>query len=258
MNYDVLRPILHKIEFWHSYNAGCNAIRDKQKQMKYRSENDLDCVLNNGNLQADMIFSLWTPLKLVLRELNHQEWSKNAFCATVLSQSTEEDRLEVLHRYLPSDNELVSLLSEFFIIASQKCNTMILPKFLIQERTKEYSLNIVRGKSPYNDYMPYFLYNCLKCEPFTWIGYRTGIAYAERAFQTRTDAEAWIREQSLEVFFKDPRHISPETLIDISGSGTVTRSVPPDGEAIKEMLRLQVKILEKRMKMLESIHNQVI
>ena len=252
MNYDVLKPILNKIEFWHSYNAGCNAIRDKQKQMKYRSENDLDCVLNDGNLQADMIFSLWTPLKLVLRELNHQEWSKNTFCATVLSRSTEEDQLEILHRYLPSDNELVCLLSELFIIGNQKCNTMILPKFTIQETTseywrkREYSLNMVRAQSPYNDYVPHFLYNCLKCEPFRWFGCRSGIAFAGRAFESSGDAEAWIREQRLEVFFKDPQHISPDTLIDISGSGAVTKSVPPSGEALENMLRREIGILENR------------
>lgn len=38
-----------------------------------RETNDLDCLYKGGNLDADTIFSVWTPLKFVLDYLNPNE-----------------------------------------------------------------------------------------------------------------------------------------------------------------------------------------
>lgn len=38
-----------------------------------RAKNDLDCLYFNGDLSADTIFSVWTPLKFVLDILNPDE-----------------------------------------------------------------------------------------------------------------------------------------------------------------------------------------
>ena len=44
---------------------------DSENHDKFRSEHDLDCVLRNGNLHADTIFSLWLPLRFALVRLHY-------------------------------------------------------------------------------------------------------------------------------------------------------------------------------------------
>lgn len=52
------------------------------KPSRPRAKNDLDCLYLNGNLYADTIFSVWTPLKMVLEVLNpNRKMNNNRYCS---------------------------------------------------------------------------------------------------------------------------------------------------------------------------------
>ncbi len=68
-----MRAIKRKINSWICYEKA----RPKTAYSVYpsahdefRRMNDLDCILTNGDLCADTIFSLWLPLRFALVRLN--------------------------------------------------------------------------------------------------------------------------------------------------------------------------------------------
>lgn len=69
----IYKPITQKIQSWIDYNRNKpkgNYAAHKQEHDEYRKNNDLDCILTDGNLYADTIFSLWLPLRFVLVRIN--------------------------------------------------------------------------------------------------------------------------------------------------------------------------------------------
>lgn len=54
-----------QIEYWINYTGTGDA---------YRKKNDLDCILTNGNLFADTLFSLWLPLRYTLNYCGCERW----------------------------------------------------------------------------------------------------------------------------------------------------------------------------------------
>lgn len=261
---EVLTPIFNKLKYWKIFDENYPSKGNLKEQNIYRQNNDLDCTLNNRNLQADTIFSLWTPLKYTIQMLNHKEWTKRSFYTYIFSSNAKQEQLNKLEEYLPPDNELVKALSNLFKIGIKKCNTMILPTFLIEEpndnywKGKPYSLNIVRGKNPYNDYMPYFLYNCLTLTPFVWIGNKSNIKFSGRAFNTDNEAKDWIENQKLNVFFLKPNEISYNSIIDISGNGNVTKEVPENKEALKKIINTEITILKNRENIMSKNKNIIL
>lgn len=254
----LLMPILKKLKYWRDFDKGYKKQASPEGKKQYRILNDLDCQLNDGNNYADTLFSLWWPLKFTLREISARWWKKDEFYSFILcDMQSDEVYLKRLEKFLPVDNELVVLLSELFVYGTKKCNTFILEKFFIEEtdcfgwENKEYSLNIIKGIPPYNDYIPFFLYNCLKGEAFVWKGIKTNCTYKGRAFQTAEAAVEWIKKQHLEVLFMSSENICVDGIIKISGKDNIRDNKPNGYEELKRMLKLQIDILKKRERVMD-------
>lgn len=70
-----------------------------------------------------------------------------------------------------------------------------------------------RGDKPYYDYMPYFLSECFENGDFSF--YFTG---------GDEELKEWIREENLEMFFKD--RIEKEAIKDLAGTGNIKKEYP--------------------------------
>lgn len=154
----VYGPIYKKIISWIAYEENAPITDYKYEPEihdKFRSENDLDCILRDGNLHADTFFSLWTPLRFAIVRLNDRDYDKIESITKVkldknkafLEQLLTDRNLEKL---LPLENETTRLISELFLYGQQVENTMLLPEGYRW-------LNSARNKAPYYDYMPRFL-----------------------------------------------------------------------------------------------------
>ena len=224
-NGPVYRPIIQKISSWIEYEENkpkTEYDEDADNHDKFRSEHDLDCVLRDGNLHADTIFSLWLPLRFALVRLSGYDKVKE-ITGLDLEQSVPFWRALIsngnLKKLLPIKNETTRLLSELFYYGQKIENTMILPERWLQSR----------GKKPYFDYMPYFLYECFMGGDF------------HKAFGSDEKVCEWIREENLECFFDG--EIRKENIIDLAGTGDVKKGVPDD---LNYMLRSYISILQKR------------
>lgn len=203
------RPFITKFKEWVAYSENCPKGNYKvhfKEYDEFRAANDRDCVLIGGNLYADTIFSLWTPLKQTIIRLNAKEaiqqvgniGSKYLFCKSLLVGDN-------LSKLLPEDNSVVKELRELFVIGLERCNVMILP---------ERWLNPKRGKNPYRDYVPHFLYELFPGGDFASV------------FDSEEELVKWIKKEKLHMFFKDGI-ISRDSIIDLSGSGDVKCSFAP-------------------------------
>lgn len=226
----VYGPIYKKIISWIAYDEAAPKTeygKDREKHDKFRSENDLDCILRGGDLHADTVFSLWTPLRLAIVRLNDGDYDRiKAITKTEQIQKNVGflERLlvdENLEKLLPEDNETTKLLSELFDYGQQGENTMLLP---------DRRLNSKRSGLPFYDYMPYFLYECFSGGKFS------------KAFKDDDDLAGWIIREKLECFFKDDR-IEKENIIDLAGSGDIKNGIPED---LNVMLRNYIEILQRR------------
>lgn len=224
-NGPVYRPIIQKISSWIEYEENKPKTKyneDAEKHDKFRSEHDLDCVLRNGNLHADTMFSLWIPLRFALVKVSGYDKIKE-ITGLNLEQSVPFWKALIcngnLKKLLPIKNETTRLLSELFYYGQKIENTMILPERWLQSR----------GGRPYYDYMPYFLYECFKGGNF------------HKAFGSDEEVCKWIREENLECFFDGT--VCKENIIDLAGTGNVKKGIPDD---LNYMLRSYISILQKR------------
>lgn len=126
---EILEPIDKKLYEWIKYedNMSKDVLKNKEIYDKYRMENDLDCTLT-GNLNADTIFSLWLPLRLVLRRING-----NSLVISKTSRFLKSLRKN-LQKYLPIDNLAVQELSNLFKLGMTRANVMILPEREINKK----------------------------------------------------------------------------------------------------------------------------
>ena len=60
-------PIINQLSYWINYKGSGD---------EYRKNNDRDCILTEGNLYADTIFSLWLPLRYTLNYFDCDKWIK--------------------------------------------------------------------------------------------------------------------------------------------------------------------------------------
>lgn len=225
----VYGPIYKKIISWIAYEENKPITEynyEKEKHDKYRAENDLDCVLQKGNLNADTIFSLWLPLRFALVRINNYRGLKKV--TGVKLDKTKEflERLLVdrnLEKLLPLENRTTRLLSELFVYGQQIENTMLFPDGCRWMQK--------RGKKPYYDYMPYFLYECFEGGDFS------------SAFMDDEDLRTWIEREDLGCFFEGEP--CKENIIDLAGTGDITNGIPGD---LNEMLEQYITILQKRKK----------
>lgn len=223
-------PIRAKVEEWIWYDdhqPKGDYFANIEEHDAFRSKYDRDCMLTGGELKADTLFSLWTPLKQTILRLNDKETirsvgnisSKYAF----LREFIKGDNIEKL---LPMNESAVQHLSILFGLGMGRGNVFILP---------ERRLNSARARKPYCDYVPVFL---LEAFP--------GGAFADY-WESLEDYVQWIRREHLEMFFDGK--ISPEHIRDLSGSGDVRNSFAPDGiQAMDRMLNNYIHVLMKREK----------
>lgn len=221
----VYRPIIEKIASWIKYEENkpkTDYKADAESHDKYRASHDLDCILRDGNLHADTIFSLWIPLRYALVRVSGYDKIKEV-TGLDLSQSVPFWKALIqngnLQRLLPIKNETTRLISELFYLGQQVENTMILPERWLQSR----------GGKPYYDYMPYFLYECFSGGNF------------HKAFGSDDRVCEWAEHEKLECFFDGI--ICKDNIIDLAGTGDIKNGVPDD---LNYMLRSYISVLQKR------------
>lgn len=224
-NGPVYRPIIQKIASWIEYEENkpkTEYNEDAENHDKFRSSHDLDCIIRDGNLYADTIFSLWRPLRFALVRVSSYDKIKEV-TGMDLKQSVPFWKALIgngnLKKLLPIKNETTRLLSELFYYGQKIENTLILPERWLQ----------TRGGEPYHDYMPYFLYECFEGGNFY------------KAFGSDEKVCEWIRKEKLECFFDGT--VCKENIIDLAGTGDVKKGVPDD---LNYMLRSYISILQKR------------
>lgn len=206
---EVLEAIRVQLMYWIDYAENDNHTEE------YRREHDLDCILTDGNLYADTIFSLWTPLKNVLKYYGYNYTSKL------------EDKKKILNNLedlLDSNETIVKKLCILFELGRTRANVMILPDRKMQSR----------GGPPYWDYMPYFLYECYKGGAFS------------QYFTDDQEFIAWIEDQNLRMFFKNEED-SKDAIIDLAGTGDI-KDCSFKHMDIECMLDSYINILQMRLK----------
>lgn len=213
VDYSIIKA---QIEYWKNYVGTGD---------EYRKQHDLDCILTNGNLFADMLFSLWLPLRYTLNHCGCERWKvwlekkPNNF---KFKDSDEfmKDLLENIELYLPECEETL-LLAELFKCGRRRENVIILPYR---------RWNNIRGGAPYYDYIQHFLFDMFNTEDENFL-------FA---------MEEWIKREHLEMLFLN-ESITAENLIDLWGSGKVTSHKPQKLE-VKFLLKSYIAILKERQK----------
>lgn len=227
-------PIYTKIKFWIEYEKNrpkTDYDKNKLEYDNFRSQNDLDCILRNGNLNADTIFSLWLPLRLSLVRVSGYRKIKR-----ITGFKTDKENIDFLkalisdnnlENLLPQDNRTTILLSELFSLGQEIENTMILPNRSLQER----------GRAPFYDYLPYFLFECFEK------------GYFHRVFGSNENFKNWIIQENLECFFNGA--ICRENIIDLAGTGNIKYGIPDE---INYLLSNYIRILKIRKLKFDKIN----
>lgn len=76
MGRTIYEPIRKKVEEWLWYDENQpsgNYFANVEEHDRFRSLHDRDCMLTGGDLKADTLFSLWTPLRHTIVRLNDRE-----------------------------------------------------------------------------------------------------------------------------------------------------------------------------------------
>ncbi len=214
MNY---QPILDKLSYWKSY--------DGNGDDEYRKTHDLDCILAGGDLDADTIISLWLPLRYTLNHFESPKWTnwkdfarRNNFTLKNHSKFIE-DLERNIQMFLPED-ELTYKLIRLFELGQKRCNVMLL---------LDRCWNSMRGRDPYYDYLPHFLYDLLD---------------AKDPLYNRNKIINWIESEHLEMFF-EKGIIDKEHIIDLAGTGCVY-SHAPRKIVLHTLLQNYISMLEER------------
>jgi hypothetical protein len=235
MSKNIYQPIKQKIADWIWYDDGkptSKYLENPKEHDEYRRWHDRDCVLTGGNLYADTMFSLWLPLRHTIARINTQDAIRE-----VGDMNQKVDFLRALNqgnnleKLLPEKLSIVRTLSELFELGLGRENV-----FILTDR----SLNTARGRRPYWDYMPHFLYELFE-----------GGDFANR-FENDKEVVAWILSEHLEVLFEDAI-IDREHIKDLSGGGDVHISLAPEGlEAQEQLLQNYIHILKLRRSVMDK------
>ena len=227
-NTKIYESIREKLNEWITYDDNepkGNYYENPELYDSYRKAHDRDCVLTEGNLHADTIFSLWLPLRNTIVSLNDAEtiaavgniYRKMSFVRAL----AKDDNLEKL---LPENHAVVKKLSKLFELGMKRNNVMILP---------ERWLNSARGRAPYYDYMPVFLLESFPGGKFAG------------AWESLEDFTDWIHREYLEMFFDG--EIRPENIRDLAGTGNLRISRSEEGAiGMERLIDNYIEILEER------------
>lgn len=227
---NVYEPIRKKIKEWLYYELNEPKVwyRGNEKLFDaFRSCNDRDCVLSGGNLYADTLFSLWSPLKNTIIRINSKEEitlvgninSKYKF----LPELEKGDNLEKL---LPENMPITHKLSRLFELGLGVENVFILP---------DRKLNGKRAKLPYRDYVPVFLAEAFPGGEFA------------HAWKSVEEYISWIKKEKLQVFFDG--EISKDSIKDLAETGDIYNGSPDMSvDVMEKMIDNYISILEERRK----------
>lgn len=228
MSNNIYEPIRKKVEEWLWYDENQpsgNYFANMEEHDRFRSLHDRDCMLTGGDLKADTLFSLWTPLRHTIVRLNDRETIRSVGDISkkyvFLRDFIKGDNIEKL---LPETESIVHKLSELFERGMGRENVFLLP---------ERQLNCARARKPYCDYVPVMLLEAFPGGVFSEY-WDSPEAYLR-----------WIDEEHMEAFFDGG--ISPEHVKDLSGSGDVRISFAPEGvEAMERMIENYIAVLKER------------
>ncbi|MGN0484795.1 MAG: hypothetical protein ACI4HI_14710 [Lachnospiraceae bacterium] len=223
-----LKFIKEKRDEWLWYDAHqpkSDYDQNREEHDEFRRKHDRDCVLTEGNLYADTLFSLWTPLRFTLVRLNGYQVLNQIGSVNDKIGFLDKIRSDaVLEELLPPQHPLVQTLERLFELGMGRENVFLLP---------ERRLNSARAGKPFYDYVPAFLLESFPGGTFS------------SSWKDEKEYKNWILEQKLGVFFDGT--IAPEHIRDISGSKDLRSGIPPEGiDALKKMLEEEIIILEKR------------
>lgn len=231
--------------FGKEYNDLSMEEREKLKATKneWRKMNDLDCIWLDGDLNADTIFSLWTPLKMVLECLTDKKFYK-VDKYSLNPNNHLEDIMKNIDTYLPRGDQLVEELYKLASLASTRANVMRLHNRGMQKRGIEEKIGgqykIVES---FYEQMPRTLYECFDGGEF-----RNKFKHREY-FKNDNELIEWINSQKLKVFFVESI-ISKESIKPL-----IKRMKPYESEwltnkeELMEMLENYNFILEERQKL---------
>lgn len=197
-------PIINFLQYWMDERGD-------------REVNDLDCLYFDGDLCADTLFSVWTPLKFVLDYLNPNEsfYKKNRY----------GDPHKYLRRikahideFLPKEDKLVAELYKFAALAELRGNYFRWPCREINDQR-------------YDDYdqVPPTLFKCFPGEKY-------GRYFQNDEKKLRT----WLQDEKLEMLF--------------SGDSLRKEDIKP---LINGMTPREAKWLHKYNEILEMLQNYV-
>ncbi|RKL65803.1 hypothetical protein CR203_18245 [Salipaludibacillus neizhouensis] len=221
---ETLKPIEKKIQQWMYYENNKPKVPYKGNEKlhdNFRKENDLDCQLTDGNLEADTIISLWLPLRFSLVRLNQYPFLKKIGNINNKMAFLNEFIKHDLEEFLPVNEPIVVKLSELFRRGMKRENVMILPNRRI---------NCERSAKPYFDYVPHFLHDCFQG------------GYFGKYFSNDNELDKWIEEENLKMFFENEEK-SKFMLKDLSGSGSVKNN---RHEKVETMLDNYICVLKAR------------
>lgn len=249
---DILYPVKVKLKEWFVYDENkpkCSYQGNTIVHDIYRALNDSDCQLANGNLMADTIFPLWTPLKMSLQSSQSYPYKLqgNKFYPYKLDSFISNsgniinfltDIHENLEIYLPR-NEWESLY-EFAALSLTRANVMILPHRDMQTRgIVEYNNGNRETIEPFYEQMPRTLFECFDDGEFQ------NRTKGRNFFKSNADAINWIREEKLESFFDgEVKKENIKPLIKKVGTNEVCWL--KEKEEIDEMLYNFINILKSR------------
>lgn len=226
---EIYEPILKRL------NAEIKYVKYYPKnsylRSEYRSKFDLDCQHLKGDLNADMIFSLWLPLRYVLFSLNGKKMYKLTTDSFTKKNLTEiySNLISNIEEFLPYENELVIKLSKFYSLAMGRENVMRLP---------DRALNSKRGMGPYYDYIPYFLEQSFEGGDFSSSFENNNIIFIE-----------WIKKEKLELLFKE-NIVDKNNILDLAGSNDLHSVVNKNNINVNCLLDSYIDVLEKRKELL--------
>ncbi|MBR5370821.1 MAG: hypothetical protein IK130_01265 [Oscillospiraceae bacterium] len=184
-----MTAIEEQLQYWYDYDYN-------NKSAKYRQTYDRDCHLTDGNLYADTMLSLWTPLRCVLNACGSERWQKYTQKERTKTNKVLIRELQTnLTQFIPNERYL-ERLNLLFRLGRTRANVMILPyRFW----------NTARGGFPYCDYLPHFLYELLAPDQPLFL----------RA------AQNWIRREHLEMFFDNKKTLTRPHLRNLAGTQNV-------------------------------------
>ena len=190
-----------------------------------RKTNDLDCLYYDGDLNADTLVSVWTPLKWTLECLNPGvkfyktcRGDKHFYLKKLLYNIRE---------FLPEKDELVFKLNELACLAETYANVILLP---------DGKMNTHRYRCC-RDQVPATLYHVFPGGKL------------ETYFSTEEEVITWINREKLVVAFNGD--VARDNIIPlVEGVSADTVFIPKTRDEIMIVLDTMIELLKKRSKLL--------